>query len=96
MTTPHKHADLIHAFADGKILQYMDKDRWIDWAHDYCPNTVHCTVRIKPGVAKKVKLECWLHRNTGALMYRYEGADQPEYFVRLPELDREITLPGDE
>lgn len=26
-------------------------------------------------------------------MYRYEGDDQTEYYVRIPELDREVTLP---
>lgn len=50
MTVP-KHADLIHAFADGKALQYEEKSlkEWKDWANKFCPNTEHYDVRIKHG-----------------------------------------------
>ena len=62
-----------------------------------CPDfEQHCYWRIKPDEPKKVKLECWLHRNTGSLMYRYAGNDMTEYYIRIPELDREVTLPVEE
>jgi hypothetical protein len=42
----HKHADLIHAWADGAKIQWRDDDRWSDvripnWLGD-------CEYRIKP------------------------------------------------
>ncbi len=54
--TVHKHANLIHAFADGKVLQYKEKglEEWMDWTNKFCPNTEHYDVRIKPDVRRLV------------------------------------------
>jgi hypothetical protein len=51
MKTPHKYAALIHAWADGKIVQYKINGQWInvDWAPD-CHNGIE--YRIKPEVIR--------------------------------------------
>lgn len=39
MSKPHKYAKLIHAFADGKTLQWRNPglDHWVDYELDSCP-----------------------------------------------------------
>ncbi len=96
-----KHADLIHAFADGKVLQFMDRGKWKDWDSDYCPNTVHYEVRIKPDEPKKAVIATLKHVH-GAVEQVEVGSRIWENYVRdggwihLTELDREVTLPVEE
>jgi hypothetical protein len=47
--TKHKHAELIHAWADGAKIQYFYNDEWVDWESDTSPSwgkTIK--YRIKP------------------------------------------------
>ncbi len=47
--TPHKHAEVIHAFADGKTIQHMISGEWTDWKHDSAPPFYSsCAYRLKP------------------------------------------------
>ena len=95
--TPEEIKTLGHAFFDGKTLQYEEDNGdccyWEDWIDPYCPNFRDgFKWRIKPDEPKKLELACWLHRNTGNLTYRYAGVEYAEGYVRIPELDLEITL----
>lgn len=47
MRKPHKHADLIKAWADGKNIEYKDYEgNWVDAS---CPSwNPACEYRIKP------------------------------------------------
>lgn len=59
----HKHADLIHAWADGAEIQWKDCDKWIDcypkWlnGHEY---------RIKPKT-KTIRFRNYLDRFFGTV-----------------------------
>ncbi len=51
MNKPHKHADVIKAFADGKQIQfrYCDNQEWLDWDRSYCPTfSEYYEYRVKP------------------------------------------------
>ena len=73
MTTPHKHAALIHAWADGKKIEYLgETGKWIlcgpspmwDWHTEY---------RIKPRELR----EWWVAvRFDGQLEHRLYGTEQ--------------------
>jgi len=98
--TPEEIKTLGHAFFDGKVLQYRyENGDWMDWTCPYCPgfsNTIKW--RIKPDEPKKVKLEAWIDEN-GFLMHKASfsgGYAAPGSWIRIPELDREITLPEGE
>jgi hypothetical protein len=95
--TPEEIKTLGHAFFDGKTLQYHGiKDIWEDWIKPYCPGFMNgFKWRIKPDEPKKVKLLAWLEQSTGYLNLRLEsfGAPRRADCIRIPELDREITLP---
>ena len=60
MTTPHKHAALIHAWADGAEIEYEDDGRWCR-IHDplWEPSVVY---RIKPEPKLSDKAD-WLITN---------------------------------
>ena len=95
--TPEEIKTLGHAFFDGKTLQYNGvKGIWEDWINLYCPDFRDgFKWRIKPDEPKKVKLEAWINEN-GFLMHKAhfgEGYAARGSWVRIPELDCEITLP---
>ena len=98
--TPEEIKTLGHAFFDGKVLQYSGvKDIWEDWIKPYCPGFMNgFKWRIKPDEPKKVKLLAWLEQDTGYLNFILESFGSPKHWdgIRIPELDREITLPGGE
>ena len=98
--TPEEIKTLGHAFFDGKTLQYKGvKDIWEDWISSHCPNFKDgFKWRIKPDKPKRVKLLAWFEQDTGYLSLRLESFGGPEYSdsIRIPELDREITLPEGE
>ena len=68
MGTPHKHAEVIKAWADGVPIQvrYPGNTSWVDIAADGCPAFLdHREYRIKP------------KENTVALLVR--GKTSPVY-----------------
>ena len=93
--TPEEIKKLGHAFFDGKTLQYNGvKDIWEDWINPYCPGFRDgFKWRIKPDEPKKVKLEAWINEN-GFLMHKanFGESSVSVSWVRIPELDYEITL----
>ena len=94
--TPEEIKTLGHAFFDGKTLQYSGiKDIWEDWITPYCPSFRDgFKWRIKPDEPKKVKLEAWIDED-GLLMHKAnfgEGYMARGSWIRIPELDLEITL----
>ena len=93
MTNIPKHADLIHAFADGKVLQFHFEDEWHDWNEDHCPSFLiqEREWRIKPNEPKKVKCVGWFDGEN--LFMLKEGVEPKFPSKRIPELDREVTLP---
>ena len=100
--TPEEIKTLGHAFFDGKTLQYRHINltgKFIDWTKSYCPDfSIANEWRIKPDEPKKVKLEAWINEN-GFLMHKAnfgEGYVAHGSWIRIPELDREITLPEGE
>ena len=95
--TPEEIKTLGHAFFDGKTLQFrnMNLRKFIDWTKGYCPDfSIASEWRIKPDEPKKVKLLAWLEQDTGYLNLRLESFGSPKHSdcIRIPELDREITL----
>ena len=98
--TPEEIKTLGHAFFDGKTLQYRYEDGdWMDWTNSYCPGFKDgFRWRIKPDEPKKVKLLAWFEQDTGYLNLRLESFGSPKHSdcIRIPELDREITLPEGE
>ena len=59
MTTPHKHAEIIKAWADGEAIEYLDSAKqWCPFTAKYPPYDDTMTYRIKP---KRVKKEGWLN-----------------------------------
>lgn len=95
--TPEEIKTLGHAFFDGKTLQYNGVTNiWEDWTNPYCPGFRDgFKWRIKPDEPKKVKLLAWFEQETGYLNLRLESFGSPKHSdcIRIPELDREITLP---
>ena len=97
--TPEEIKTLGHAFFDGKTLQFQKPTGdWCDWTGQYCPWFGDCNWRIKPDEPKKVKLLAWFEQDTGYLNLRLESFGSPKHSdcIRIPELDREITLPEGE
>lgn len=43
---PHKHAELIKAWADGAEIEYLDGDIWMRTSDPSW--SIHCVYRIKP------------------------------------------------
>ena len=98
--SPEEIKTLGHAFFDGKVLQFEGiRDIWQDWDNSYCPNFRDgIKWRIKPDEPKKVKLEAWINEN-GFLMHKASfsgGYVARGSWIRIPEFDREITLPEGE
>jgi len=59
MGTRHRHADVIHAWAEGEEIQYFWESEWRDWKDTSCPTfTGNIKWRVKP---KTVKKEGWVN-----------------------------------
>lgn len=56
----HKHAELIHAWADGARIQTLDSDTWVDVPRPSWGDGI--TYRIKPEEKKSVVKYLWAHR----------------------------------
>ena len=97
--TPEEIKKLGHAFFDGKTLQFQKGDgSWMTWGCLHCPNMISGIWRIKPDEPKKVKLEAWLDES-GLLMHKAnfgEGYVARGSWIRIPDIDYEITLPEGE
>ena len=97
--SPEEIKTLGHAFFDGKVLQYRYVNGgWMDWTCSYCPGfNEGFKWRIKPDEPNKVKFLGWLGVN-GELRQISANEIWPNQhgLIRLPELDREITLPEGE
>ena len=94
MKTPHKHAELIKAWADGAAIEYFDiyESRWFtavkpSWETEF-------KYRIKPEPKPDVVEQCTLHRNLG---WRYgqppEGWNHAKHFVEVG--DFKLTFDGE-
>lgn len=58
MSQPHKHRDVIIAWANGAQIQFLDGDKWIN-CHDHAPRWhEEMRYRVKP---KIVKREGWVN-----------------------------------
>lgn len=59
MGTPHKHRDVIIAWANGEAIQYESVNGWVDWTCPRPPGFHDLTnYRIKP---KRVKKRGWVN-----------------------------------
>ena len=68
----HKHADLIHAWAEGAIIQYsLDNIEWLDCLDNRPLWESHRSYRIKP-VNKVIKFRNWLMKS-GDIVTHQEG-----------------------
>jgi hypothetical protein len=97
MTLP-KHADLIHAFADGKVLQYKQEDHWFNYNGKLVPTFGVSEWRIKPDEPKKAVIATLIDTDDGELSTCIYGRErctnlQAWGWLHIPELDREVTLP---
>lgn len=55
---PHKHAEVIKAWADGAKLQWKCNDKWIDFGDDLTPSFLPSSeYRIKPEPKPDVVIE---------------------------------------
>ena len=96
--TPEEIKTLGHAFFDEKALQFQKPNGdWCDWTYEYCPCFSGYKWRIKPDEPKKVKFFGWLG-TSGELRQIRANESWPNQhgLIRIPELDREITLPEGE
>lgn len=71
MNTPHKHADVLRAIADGKAVQWQSEDFLGGW-HDFYPTGVITPLthqrhnwRIKPEPKPDVVRYGWITESTG-------------------------------
>lgn len=65
MGTPHKHRDVIIAWANGEEIQYLEGEQWFDYTDEWTPPfRMRSHWRIKP---KRVKREGWVN------LYRLGG-----------------------
>ena len=76
MGTPHKHRDVIIAWANGEEIQWKPnlEDEWIDLLTDDPSFHEYFEFRIKP---KRVKKEGWVNV--------YKGGHRPDYFSSYEE-----------
>jgi hypothetical protein len=91
MSTPHKHAELIKAWADGAEIQYKNySDAWED-----TPNPswmVDVEYRIKPAALPTYLTFLAFMSNRGTLFWVAEGLPEHEYckskgLARVPTAD---------
>jgi len=81
----HKHADLIHAWADGKQIQFRaDAGIWLD-TEDPCWNDDYFEFRIKPEEKKPVVRWLWADKfgQTTSCMYTEAEAKGTYHPIKL-------------
>jgi hypothetical protein len=80
MNKPHKHAEVIKAFADGVEIQYKYGNNWIDWKDRHSPGFFQDTeYRVKP---KKVQKKRWFRT--------YRKGDE----IKIKTLDTSLNTDG--
>ena len=83
----HKHADLIHAWADGAEIQYKTaRDIWVDCDCNKPEWLTFIKYRIKPEEKKPVVRWLWVSRGTKSLsgyMMSEEEAKDMGWNVKL-------------
>ena len=87
----HKHADLIHAWADGAEVEYLSTDgRWTLCSRPLWTDESSYRLRDKPAEKKKVKLLAWI--NYGTLFWYTEDTDVQPSWIRVPSEDKEVEV----
>lgn len=81
MKTPHKHAELIKAWADGAEIQYKDSlGNWFDCQDD--PRwSEHVTYRIKP--EKKPDVMTYYYVNGDNELFRWSPLNRVNADLRI-------------
>ena len=79
----HKHADLIHAWADGAEIQFFSRDKK-DWVYTPEPTwQIDNEYRIKPEEKKPVVRWLWSDCLGNLTSKMYEVAPTPTYPIKL-------------
>lgn len=102
MAKPHKWANVIKAWADGKPIQVkykLNDERWYDWAEDDTPcfGTTDAEWRIKPSI---YRYRMVLEQSVNTKTYWVTATDDPtiessDFFVKWLTDWVEIELPQD-
>jgi len=88
MSTPHPHAALIRAWADGATIETLNGKNWeICHSPTWHKNSVY---RIKPK-NKKILL-AWIDPKDGELLWRFPNYKMSENYVRVPSEDIIIKI----
>lgn len=71
MNKPHKHAEMIKAWADGEIIQRMyDADKWVDddptWGDD---EIYRIKPELKPDVVAFEEVRCYIDNKTKKISF---------------------------
>ena len=88
MSKQHKHAELIHAFADGAEIQVLESDfGWIDI--DNPSWLITAEYRIKPKEKQKVKMWQWVYRidDVYRLTEEFLTEREAEFDLNIPDED---------
>ncbi len=86
-TMKHKHADLIHAWADGAEIQYLDLGIWVDTEKPHWfENDIY---RIKP---KDRVVELYLEKKDD-IIYSYYSKDN-DFFNQYPDRSFKFLNPN--
>jgi hypothetical protein len=97
MTNIPEYTDFIHAFADGKVLQYFWNERWNDWERSYCPEFSDHEWRVKPAEPKKAVIATLIYKDGDVQTALHESQRflclVSEGWKHVMPLDREVTLP---
>lgn len=85
MKTPHKHAELIHAWADGaEIEQYSSRHN--DWCHAPIPSwKEQALFRIKPEPKPDIVMYCYTDKTR---------SNRPELYFRSGD-NTKLTFDGE-
>ena len=91
MPTPHVHAEVIKAFANGYTIETQAEDE--NWVKCENPRWVpYKKYRVKKE-KKEIILWAWIYPTTGNLKWRHPHAGQPlACYERLPSEDKIITI----
>ncbi len=95
----HKHAEILHALADGEQIQFYEDANWFDLfpepgLHNQC--VIYCllaeigelTLRIKPKEKKKVEMWLWFYKSTNPVnIYHTAGFYETKELAELNEFD---------
>ena len=85
---PHKHAELIKAWADGAVIQFKSEGTWLDTQDNEPFWDMGNEYRIKPEEKKLVVRWLWANIN-GCLSTTFASIDEvnergcPEQWIRL-------------